>query len=269
MNSTGASAMSGLSETLTAGELVRTGSNLPRGVGGQKLLPNEREQKTTGAKIMRWVSISALALAYFGILSRGYMYMTCQPCHSELCDCCQHENPKAKEYNTNVSEAFRINVGVAKCYDDSQCWAKQRDRWSEKHGTSSSEKKMEMGVNALLCPRRPLLDAMAGDKAPIPPLVCDSNDRKKEARRSNMCSQAYMMFGAGIAIFLLSMVGGAISGDLQEFIARAKRKKAVMGGYLITLGNIIVLVTLPKLAQIMWENPHWRPHDVAWMVAGA
>ena len=238
--------------TIFHGDDSDSGGNRGSIRGGRKLELNKREAVSRLSLGLKWFTLCSLALAYYGGLSRGYMWMTCEPCHPEYCDCCDHN-------------------GKNDCHDSSQCYDSQPAR--HRTGAAGHEDDLKYkceghDCTALLCPARPFLDSMAGADAALKPLKCEPDRHVRLDPKSDECAYAYSYMYVGTGSFLLAVLVGAATGELKLCVRRGMEKSSRIAGHAISLGYIAVLLTLPKLAHIMWAQSRWRPHDVAWMVAG-
>ena len=74
--------LSGLSSGSSSSDasLTQTRSATLRDMGGQQLLPNVRDETPTAARVIKWVALSAVAIGWYGALTRGYMHIDCRAC---------------------------------------------------------------------------------------------------------------------------------------------------------------------------------------------
>ena len=96
-------------------------------------------------------------------------------------------------------------------------------------------------------------------------------DQREGASGTSTDRTAAMWIDFGIVLFVLAAVTAAVNGQLEHFVTRLKEKPCHRGaGYLSTVAYLSALVTLPFVVQVTFspQHPWWRPHDVAWMVAG-
>jgi hypothetical protein len=220
----------GLSVSNEAVGLAAPAMNRTRNHTGEKLLPNERADIPLLTRALKWVMLMGIAITYYGVLTRGYMHIDCQPCNIERCDCCL----------SNSSD----------CRDKSQCY----------NGPDQSFR------DILVC-SRPVIDTFRGGD--LQRLDCLGNDEEQHARTDG-CQTAYKCMIGGSIILVLCAIVGAVSGELRNCLQRSRQVKVSrIAGHLVTLGYVAALVTLPFIIKISWRIAHWRPHDVAWMAAGA